>query len=84
MGRAGVLELPDAALQVMRATGLDQPRARSQHLPWSETGAELAMVLARAQCIATDEPTARLIKSERSLIGDSARPGSSSMVCALC
>ena len=71
-GRAGVLELPDAALQVVRATGLDQRLGLEvRHLPHGlKRALELAMVLAlEPSVLLLDEPTAGLIKSERSLIG---------------
>jgi len=66
------LELPEVALQVIRATGLDRDLQREvRHLSHGEKQAlELAMVLAlEPSVLLLDEPTAGLTKSERTLIG---------------
>ena len=71
-GRQAELALPDAALQVVRATGLDQRLGLEvRHLPHGlKRALELAMVLAlEPSVLLLDEPTAGLIKSERRLIG---------------
>ncbi len=70
--RAGVLELPEAALKVMQATGLDQKLGGEvRHLSHGQKQAlELAMVLAlEPSVLLLDEPTAGLTKPERMLIG---------------
>jgi len=70
--RADTLLLPEAALQVIRATGLDRDLQREvRHLSHGEKQAlELAMVLAlEPSVLLLDEPTAGLTKSERTLIG---------------
>jgi branched-chain amino acid transport system permease protein len=70
--RAGSLDLPDAALKVMQATGLDQRLgAQVRHLSHGQKQAlELAMVLAlEPSVLLLDEPTAGLTKPERTQIG---------------
>jgi branched-chain amino acid transport system permease protein len=69
---SATLELPQVALQVIRATGLDHDLQREvRHLSHGEKQAlELAMVLAlEPSVLLLDEPTAGLTKSERTLIG---------------
>ncbi len=66
------LALPDAALQVIRATGLDEHLDMAvRHLSHGQKQAlELAMVLAlEPNVLLLDEPTAGLTKAERTLIG---------------
>ena len=70
--RATELALPAAALQVMRATGLDQqldaPCNQLSH--GMKQALELAMVLAlEPSVLLLDEPTAGLTQAERTLIG---------------
>ncbi len=70
--RSGTLALPDAALKVIRATGLDQKLGGEvRHLAHGQKQAlELAMVLAlEPSVLLLDEPTAGLTQSERMLIG---------------
>jgi len=70
--RAGGLALPEAALKVMQATGLDrQLGGEVRHLSHGQKQAlELAMVLAlEPSVLLLDEPTAGLTKPERMLIG---------------
>jgi branched-chain amino acid transport system permease protein len=70
--RAGALELPEAALKVMQATGLEQKLGGEvRHLSHGQKQAlELAMVLAlEPSVLLLDEPTAGLTKPERMLIG---------------
>jgi len=70
--REATLELPDAALQVIRATGLDrQLDGEAQHLSHGlKQALELAMVLAlQPSVLLLDEPTAGLTKAERTQIG---------------
>jgi branched-chain amino acid transport system permease protein len=70
--RSAVLDLPQAALRVMQATGLDQQLgARVRHLSHGQKQAlELAMVLSlEPSVLLLDEPTAGLTKPERTLIG---------------
>ncbi|QKV55754.1 branched-chain amino acid ABC transporter ATP-binding protein/permease [Comamonas antarctica] len=70
--RASVLALPDAALEVLRATGLDkQLDVASRDLSHGMKQAlELAMVLAlEPNVLLLDEPTAGLTKAERTQIG---------------
>jgi len=69
---SGVLTLPPAALQVVRATGLDARLSlECRYLPHGMKQAlELAMVLALdPSVLLLDEPTAGLTKPERTLIG---------------
>lgn len=70
--RAATLDLPEGALKVMHATGLDQQLGGEvRHLSHGQKQAlELAMVLAlEPSVILLDEPTAGLTKPERTLIG---------------
>jgi branched-chain amino acid transport system permease protein len=70
--RAGTLPLPEASLQVIRATGLDaQIGTEARHLSHGMKQAlELAMVLAlEPSVLLLDEPTAGLTKPERTMIG---------------
>jgi branched-chain amino acid transport system permease protein len=70
--RSGSLDLPDAALKVMQATGLDQKLGtEARHLSHGQKQAlELAMVLAlEPSVLLLDEPTAGLTKAERTQIG---------------
>jgi branched-chain amino acid transport system permease protein len=70
--RAATLPLPEASLQVIRATGLDtQIGTEARHLSHGMKQAlELAMVLAlEPSVLLLDEPTAGLTKPERTLIG---------------
>jgi branched-chain amino acid transport system permease protein len=70
--REQILPLPQATLQVIQATGLDQQLAvRARHLSHGMKQAlELAMVLAlEPSVLLLDEPTAGLTKPERTLIG---------------
>jgi branched-chain amino acid transport system permease protein len=71
-GKAETLRLPQAALKVVEATGLEQALTiRVKHLSHGQKQAlELAMVLAlEPSVLLLDEPTAGLTKSERTLIG---------------
>ncbi|QZN98733.1 ABC transporter permease subunit [Chenggangzhangella methanolivorans] len=71
-GRAETLALPQAALDVMRMTGLDQMLALPTRLlsHGQKQALELAMVVAlEPRLILLDEPTAGLTKAERSTIG---------------
>jgi len=70
--RSATLDLPQAGLRVMQATGLDQHLGvRVRHLSHGQKQAlELAMVLSlEPSVLLLDEPTAGLTKSERTLIG---------------
>jgi branched-chain amino acid transport system permease protein len=70
--RAASLDLPEAALKVMQATGLDQMLGiEVRHLSHGQKQAlELAMVLAlEPSVLLLDEPTAGLTKPERMQIG---------------
>ena len=70
--RAPTLELPEATLQVIRATGIDQQlQTQARHLSHGMKQAlELAMVLSlEPSVLLLDEPTAGLTKPERTLIG---------------
>jgi branched-chain amino acid transport system permease protein len=70
--RADEIHLPEAALRVVRATGLDtQMGTKVRHLSHGAKQAlELAMVLAMEPTVLMlDEPTAGLTKSERTVIG---------------
>jgi branched-chain amino acid transport system permease protein len=70
--RSATLDLPQAGLRVMQATGLDQKLGvRVRHLSHGQKQAlELAMVLSlEPSVLLLDEPTAGLTKSERTLIG---------------
>jgi branched-chain amino acid transport system permease protein len=70
--RAPTLELPEAALQVIRATGIDQRlHTEARYLSHGQKQAlELAMVLSlEPSVLLLDEPTAGLTKPERTLIG---------------
>jgi branched-chain amino acid transport system permease protein len=71
--RAGTLELPEPAMKVITATGLDKMlEVESRHLSHGQKQAlELAMVLAlEPSVLLLDEPTAGLTQSERTLIGE--------------
>lgn len=70
--RAETLPLPEASLQVIRATGLDrQLDVQARHLSHGlKQALELAMVLAlEPSVLLLDEPTAGLTKPERTMIG---------------
>lgn len=70
--RAPTLELPEAALQVISATGIDQClHTEARHLSHGQKQAlELAMVLSLdPSVLLLDEPTAGLTKPERTLVG---------------
>lgn len=70
--QADTIHLPEAAMQVVQATGLaDQLSTTVRHLSHgSKQALELAMVLAmEPSVLLLDEPTAGLTKSERMLIG---------------
>ena len=70
--RADTLDLPEAALKVMQATGLDRALdVQVKHLSHGQKQAlELSMVLAlEPSVLLLDEPTAGLTKPERMLIG---------------
>jgi urea transport system permease protein/urea transport system ATP-binding protein len=70
--RSATLDLPQAGLRVMQATGLDQQLgARVRHLSHGQKQAlELAMVLSlEPSVLLLDEPTAGLTKPERTQIG---------------
>lgn len=70
--RAAGLDLPDAAAQVIAATGLDQVmEVETRHLSHGQKQAlELAMVLAlEPSVLLLDEPTAGLTRGERARIG---------------
>ena len=70
--RAETLSLPQAALDVMRMTGLDRMLAEPARLlsHGQKQALELAMVVAlEPRLILLDEPTAGLTKAERSTIG---------------
>ncbi len=69
---ADEIRLPEAAMRVVRATGLDTQLATTvRHLSHGAKQAlELAMVLAmEPSVLMLDEPTAGLTKSERTVIG---------------
>jgi branched-chain amino acid transport system permease protein len=71
--RSAQLALPDGAMRVLAATGLDRHLAdESRSLSHGMKRAlELAMVLAQdPKVLLLDEPTAGLSRSERTLIGD--------------
>ena len=70
--RADAIRLPEAAMQVVRTTGLaEQLATRVRHLSHGGKQAlELAMVLAtEPRVLLLDEPTAGLTKPERTTIG---------------
>jgi len=70
--RSGSLDLPNAALQVIEATGLvERMHVEARHLSHGQKQAlELAMVLAlEPSVLLLDEPTAGLTRPERLLIG---------------
>ncbi len=70
--RAATLALPEGALKVMQATGLDRMLGvEVRHLAHGQKQAlELAMVLAmEPSVVLLDEPTAGLTRPERQLIG---------------
>ena len=70
--RVSTLDLPEAAMKVIAATGLDQMlEVETRHLSHGQKQAlELAMVLAlEPSVLLLDEPTAGLTKPERTLIG---------------
>jgi branched-chain amino acid transport system permease protein len=71
--RSATLDLPQAGLRVMQATGLDQQLGvRVRHLSHGQKQAlELAMVLSlEPSVLLLDEPTAGLTKPERTMIGE--------------
>jgi branched-chain amino acid transport system permease protein len=71
--RKNELALPIAALEVLRATGLDKELERECGIlsHGQKQALELAMVLAlEPRVLLLDEPTAGLSKPERTLIGD--------------
>jgi urea transport system permease protein/urea transport system ATP-binding protein len=71
--RASTLDLPEPAMKVIAATGLDKMlEVESRHLSHGQKQAlELAMVLAlEPSVLLLDEPTAGLTQSERTLIGE--------------
>jgi len=70
--RRGRVALPEPALGILRATGLDRALAtETRHLSHGQKrGLELAMVLAtEPSVLLLDEPTAGLTKAERMAIG---------------
>ncbi|MBN9508792.1 MAG: ATP-binding cassette domain-containing protein [Alphaproteobacteria bacterium] len=70
--RAGTLALPDAAMEVVQATGLDRLLGEEARLlaHGQKQALELAMVLALDPALVLlDEPTAGLTRSERLQIG---------------
>jgi branched-chain amino acid transport system permease protein len=72
IGRAETIGLPQAALNVLRMTGLDRMLAEPAHLlsHGQKQALELAMVVAlEPRLILLDEPTAGLTKAERTTIG---------------
>ena len=72
VGRSGTLDLPQAALDVMRMTGLDRMLASPVRLlsHGQKQALELSMVVAlEPRIILLDEPTAGLTKAERTTIG---------------
>ncbi|KAB1073449.1 branched-chain amino acid ABC transporter ATP-binding protein/permease [Methylobacterium planeticum] len=72
VGRAQALSLPQAAIDVMRMTGLDRMLASPVHLlsHGQKQALELSMVVAlEPRMILLDEPTAGLTKAERTTIG---------------
>ena len=71
--RSTAVALPEPALDILRATGLDrQLGLETRYLSHGmKRGLELAMVLAtEPQVLLLDEPTAGLTKAERTAIGD--------------
>ncbi len=71
-GRRKALHLPEPALAIVQATGLDRALAtRTRNLSHGmKRGLELAMVLAtEPSVLLLDEPTAGLTKAERAAIG---------------
>ena len=71
--RAQIVELPPAALSIVRTTGLDRLLATPCRLlsHGQKQALELAMVLAlEPNIVLLDEPTAGLTKPERTQIGD--------------
>ncbi|WP_407521325.1 branched-chain amino acid ABC transporter ATP-binding protein/permease [Methylobacterium oryzisoli] len=72
VARAGTLGLPQAALDILRMTGLDHLLAQPARLlsHGQKQALELAMVVAlEPRLILLDEPTAGLTKAERTTIG---------------
>jgi len=73
LSRRATVDLPQPALEILAATGLDRMLAtQTRHLSHGmKRGLELAMVLAtEPSVLLLDEPTAGLTKAERTAIGE--------------